>query len=391
MSELRREGEKVMINRIRSVSTGLMVTLLLLLTSCAVGIKENMKAMHDVTQPKTITDDISHLGLVSKTIGSKYPKLEAAYWQVTKGNSIAMKLPDTAEPALKSIWNKPEIHDPLPSSFAGDPLVKKMIITSRHALLKSDAEQQSITRDDLVRFTSMLSNNFGGNRLMAEDKESTDAQKSAYKLAQGYLCAYFMDEKNGFVDRDGTKYMAPEFKGKVENATITALVGIIWEAIADDLFQTPIWVTDDGKYVTKGGNEPTARKMIFATTGRDISERVVKPGEAGIEENKIKVMRFLSGLAGDQSKTLSGMAYKFIGKVNLHFVIGAGFSFGDNDTLAKVLDTSFEVVSRRITVESSRHLLEPITYTAGGIAPENEGNPAKKEALKLLQISEAIN
>jgi len=77
-------------------------------------------------------------------------------------------------------------------------------------------------------------------------------------------------------------------------------------------------------------------------------ETIVAEGQDGINVYELKAIRYLSSLAADQSRLVSGAAYRMFGNLEIGFVIGGDFSFGDNDTLAKVLDTTFVVSSKRI-------------------------------------------
>lgn len=304
----------------------------------------------------------------------RYPKLEAAYWQIKAGDTSQVN-------KFKSMSELAQYNNPLPDSFAKNFMISKMIVYTRGALLSGKIQSLSVSRGDIKKLVRMIDTNFGINYLdkthIMNKQITKDSENPLYKKVLWYLYAYFIDE-DGFIDRDGTKYTAPEYKGKVENSTITAIVGILWEAIADELLETPVWYKNKkvGKeYLTKGKLQPTASKLRMAK-----DEPVVDPGKAGIEEKEVKVMRFLSGLAGEQSKILSGSVYRAIGKVNIGFVAEGGFSFGDNETLAKILDTSFEVVSKRAVLESSRQIFERVSL---GIPSDN---PVDASAIELLKI-----
>ena len=306
-----------------------------------------------------------------------YPKLEAAYWQIRVGDTHKVN-------KFNSISELAQYNNPLPDSFAKNFMISKMIVSTRDALLSGKIPSLSVSRGDIKKMVNMIDANFGINYLNTtctiNEQLAKDLKKPIYRIVLWYLYDYFIDE-DGFIDRDGTKYATPEYKGKVENSTITAIVGILWEAIADDLLATPVWYkkTDKGKkvYLTKDNVRPTASKRNVAK-----DKLVVDLGKVGIEENEVKVMRFLSGLAGEQSKMLSGSVYRAIGKVNIGFVAESGFSFGDNDTLAKILDTSFEVVAKRVVLESGRQIFEDVSLSIPSDKPVEVG---AIELLKILQ------
>lgn len=126
---------------------------------------------------------------------------------------------------------------------------------------------------------------------------------------------------------------------------LTAVVAIVIEALFDCLLDTPVYVID-GAYQTIKGREPSVCKYL--QVGK---EDIVNPGVPGIDRKELKLIRSLSGLAGDRSKILSGAVYRLFGGAEISFVIGGNFSFGDNETLAKILDTLFEVAAKRISEE----------------------------------------
>jgi len=348
---------------------------LFILSGCAsVSIRDNL-----VTGPVISSDkqmQRSEKAVSDDNVSTPYPKLEAAYWQITVGDTHKVN-------KFNSISKLAKYHNPLPDSFAKNPMISKMIVSTRDALLSGKIQSFSISRGDIKKFVRMIDVNFGINHLnptrTMNEQLAEDLKKPIYRIVLWYLYDYFIEE-DGFVDRDGTKYSAPEYKGKIENSTITAIVGILWEAIADELLETPVWykkdkVTKKDVYLTKDNVQPTASKRNVAT-----DELVVTLGKVGIEENEVKVMRFLSGLAGEQSKILSGSVYRAIGKVNIGFVAESGFSFGDNETLAKILDTSFEVLSKRIVLELSRQVFKDVSVNI------SSDDPIKASAIELLKI-----
>ena len=108
----------------------------------------------------------------------------------------------------------------------------------------------------------------------------------------------------------------------------------------------PVYVEGEGEnktYQTKGGREPSVHRLKRAG-----EETIVADGQDGIDKYELMAIRYLSSLAADQSRLVSGAVYRMFGGLEIGFLVGGDFSFGDNETLANVLDTTFEVSSKRI-------------------------------------------
>ena len=251
---------------------------------------------------------------------------------------------------------------PLPTYLANDPLIKKLIIAAYEALVKRRDSSVEVTRGDLSGTISMLKTKFA----VTADANATaksDSTKKVDKIIQQYLTAYYSDTKNGYINREGTVFKRPEIKNSIGNDVITAVVAIILEGLFDGLLGNPVYVDKDDKFQTSEGREPSAHKYKHAKP-----QTIVERGKEGIDDLELKAIRYLCGLAGDQSKTLSGAAYRSFGGMTLSLVIGGKFSFGDNDTLAKVLDTAFEVASKRIVEEGARRGFEQLTVNYLGVS-----------------------
>lgn len=132
---------------------------------------------------------------------------------------------------------------------------------------------------------------------------------------------------------------------------------IALEGLFDGILEVSVYTDGDEQYQTAKGLEPTVHKLQFART-----EKLVPDGTDGIDGLELKGIRYLSGLASDQSKVLSGLAIRAFGDLEIGFAVGGHFSFGDNDTLAKVLDTIFEVASKRIVEASAYDGFRKLTW-----------------------------
>lgn len=235
--------------------------------------------------------------------------------------------------------------DPLPKFLADDPVVSKVVIAAFESLSKEQKTTTTVTKEDAERFIVTVARNFGAR---GDDKQKAERgkEKEVFRIIERYLIWYYCDNVNGFVDREGTVYKTPEFKGSIDNDVIVAVVGIVLEGVFDGLLDVPVYVKVKGeekKYETKNGKEPSVHRLKRAG-----EETIVADGQNGIDEYELMVIRYLSSLAADQSKLVSGAAYRMFGGLEIGFVVGGDFSFGDNETLAKVIDTTFEVSSKRV-------------------------------------------
>lgn len=354
-------------------------------TGCAsVNVKKNLITLDE----NFFSDDKDKIALSSS---GENMKLEAAYRQVTNPN---FKSTDYVKFTQKSL-EAHNIENPLPSYLVNEPLIRKIVITAREALVKERTTELDITKDDISSMTRMLNHNF---RAMSSDNltkasiTAVDSTKETHKRLLSYLSAYYSGEK-GFVNREGTVFKRPEIKYSIGNDVITAVVAISLECLLDSLVHTPVYIIEKGgetKFQTIGGAQPSFdlyetrdnKPPVYRTP-------IVEQGNPGIEAGELKAIRFLSGLAGDQSKTISGAAYRAIGGVDFGFVLLGKFSFGDNDTLAKILDTAFEIASKRIVEEGAYRGFMKLTSKDGSNVQqaltnnmtESTGMPSKAKLL----------
>ena len=305
----------------------------------------------------------------SITSNNAVPLIQA-YEQVTSPSSNLSK-------GTPQITATIEATEPLPSYMANEPLIQKIVIAAYEALIKKKDSVIEVSKGDISSMTRMLNENIitnSANPVVAK----SDSTKKINKIIRQYLSTYYSDAKNGFVNREGAVFKRPEIKNSIGNDVITAVIAISMEGLFDGLLSTPVYVDDANKFQTSEGREPSVHRYKFAA-----SEPIVSKGKEGIDELELKAIRYLSGLAGDQSKTLSGAAYRAFGGLEISFVIGGKFSFGDNDTLAKILDTTFEVASKRIVEEGAYRGFKKLTVSYQ--ATSSEGGSKAELLLKEIE------
>jgi hypothetical protein len=254
---------------------------------------------------------------------------------------------------------------PLPEYLARDALVGKLVRAAYESRSQRPGTPIKVSQDDMENFLATVIRNFGA---LAPDgaPAQRDNQKNVSRIIKQYLLEYYCSDV-GFVDREGAVYKAPEFKGSVGNDVITALVAIVLEGTFDALLNTPVYVKGDGeqRYQTKAHKQPSVCRVKPQCVRE---EQLVDAGGNGIDELELRGIRFLSALAADQSKLASGAAFRAFGNLELGFVVGGDFAFGDNETLAKVLDTTFEVSSKRLVEAAAYQGFEGRT-DRGGASP----------------------
>ncbi|SFH58194.1 hypothetical protein SAMN05216299_1264 [Nitrosospira sp. Nsp14] len=352
----------------------------LFLTGCAsVNVKKNLVTLNQ----GQFFENHENVALSSVDNNTK---LKAAYAQVTGRSTNRLK---TREGSAETENNDTEY--PLPSYLANEPLIRKITVAAYQAIAEDNNNNSSleITKGDISSMTEMLNHNFNtslANGPMKATVTAEDASKETHIRLLNYLVAYYSNGEKGFINREGTVYKRPDIKYSIGNDVITAVVAITLESLFDSLLHTPVYFDVDKEnkkilWQTIGGARPTFDEY----TNKDGDNKpirfrvpIVEVGEEGIDKKDLKLIRYLSGLASDQSKMLSGAAYRAIGGLDIGFVLLGKFSFGDNDTLAQILDTSFEVASKRI--------VEEVAYQGFRRPARNQGvmtseRPSKAEVL----------
>lgn len=272
-------------------------------------------------------------------------------------------------PELRSSLNVPELDaessgaSPLPAFVRDEPATRKLLAamdaaangtlirpsgTNESATARGEARREvslELTSSDLKSMTEMISREF----LASSGKSNSSGlgDNEFVTRLRTYLFAYFT-AKDGFVSRTGAKLKPAGFEGDVSNDHILPVVAIFIEALTDQVLQFD-YVNDRGSYrapfpvMTTGGkyvvgHQPTV-SLFQSKKQEEPIDRELAEGPDSVSEMEYKGVRYISGLAAENSEFLSGMLFRLIGDVQVAFVIGPHFSFGDNETLAKMVDT----------------------------------------------------
>lgn len=337
----------------------LVALFVVVLSGCgAVGVKDNLVVLDE--DFFHTTEKVGSAGFIS-TKEQDYPALIAAYGQINgevpQGFSLAPRA------------------NIIPEFMLNEPLVKKIVNSSYSSLIEGSESSIDITNGDIESFVAMSAKNYGAEKGLGKSSDS-----AIHKIIKKYLITYYSDAKNGFIDREGTVYKRPEIKTSIGNDIITAVALITLEGVFDGILNVPVYIDDAGLYQTAKGLEPTVHKLNFASP-----EKIVLKGKDGITKFELKAIRYLSGLASDQSKALSGLVVRAFGDLEIGFVIGGHFSFGDNDTLAKLLDTVFEVSSKRIVEAGAYKGFSKLTHGSNGFTTSESMNTGATELLETIE------
>jgi len=185
-------------------------------------------------------------------------------------------------------------------------------------------------------------------------------------IAYTYFVAYFSDE---FVDRTGGTVGRPKLGVKITNETLAGFVKVGLESIydyamfdAESIKNPVVWEDKDDKEVwqTAGGKKPTLVTFTQRLQGKTVEDKTLEykgiverlqkdDTKPGITERKLDLIRLLSGYAGDISGSLSDLIVRQFGGVDIGFGVLGKFSVGDNDTLAKLVQTIIEIMAHRST------------------------------------------
>lgn len=318
-----------------------------------VNVKENLITLDRGYFPDTPTVETQGISTENKR---EHPSLRSAYRQIH------------GEPAQEFSTESINV---LPAFMLDEPLVKKIVDATYRSLIERSETAIDITIGDIKRFAFMTAKNYGPASIFRDDGSRT------HEIIKKYLITYYSDTENGFVDREGTVYKRPEIRTDIGNDIITTVALIALEGLFDGILEVPVYTDGDDQYQTAKGLEPTVHKLQFAR-----AEKLVRDRTDGIDKLELRGIRYLSGLASDQSKVLSGLAIRAFGDLEIGFGVGGHFSFGDNDTLAKVLDTIFEVASKRIVEASAYDGFSKLTWETSETL---ELGGAQSGAITLLQ------
>ena len=162
------------------------------------------------------------------------------------------------------------------------------------------------------------------------------------KMVRAYLVAY---QQGKFVTRDGVALARPDFKGGIGNPTITGFLTVVLEAMFDAKLRVPVFFEKDDKgsqkWLNAKGKTPTA-----ATWDQTLAMEAT--AQTNVTLREARAIQVFSGMAADRSGAISSALVRSFGGAELSVVIGGKFSIGDNETLAKVVDTWVEATSRRL-------------------------------------------
>jgi hypothetical protein len=196
------------------------------------------------------------------------------------------------------------------------------------------------------------------SRNSASTLATTDEQKRNLSYVfKKYYAAYIRGE---YIDRTGTLLSKPEIKKNISNDVLSAILSIFLDALADTQTRTPIIKNGDKYYPGESTKVPTA-----ITTGvikpLDVS---TTPENCGITVPEARAIGFLSNLAGDKSALLGGLILQSFQDVHLTFILGSSLSIGDNDTLATLVKSLLENVSRRAVERGAYEFFWAYSYKA---------------------------
>ncbi|MBM3889608.1 MAG: hypothetical protein FJ388_10850 [Verrucomicrobia bacterium] len=266
----------------------------------------------------------------------------------------------------------------LPAPLAESSLIRKLINANCSAFERnrsSDARKDvpvravKFTPRDFQRFVDEAIPQLGVSAWAGSGEANVSTKRGADKrddLLQQYLVVYFQGK---FVDRAGRAVAKPAVNdGAVGNDTITGFATVILEAINDAFFDVPVYYekkADDMRWLTPTGREPTYARLARKDDGSYDTARVVDVATVtDITTMELEAIQFLAGVASEESKAISGLVFRFLGGGEMSLIVGGHLSVGNNETLAKLVDTFFEVTSYRTT--------ETMTYEY--FKERNEGN-----------------
>jgi hypothetical protein len=120
-------------------------------------------------------------------------------------------------------------------------------------------------------------------------------------------------------------------------------------------------------WITKDGRTPTLATLAIELgvfdpkSPQNVGYLFVGADNRTMDAKRLCVARLLGGWAGDTAQPLTGVIMRALGGANLGVTFGLGglgkFSFGDNETLTKLVDTIVENFPRRLTEMTVEHVL----------------------------------
>ncbi len=368
----------------------------MLVSGCSV-LKKDINLRSDVFQEKPIWEstELQHLRIAQNMfVASEMPGLALLIRQVL-GEDIGIG----DNNFLQGNFVVQATEEPLPPEIANNPVTKalvRLIASSVSATSSLSEDEQKhwalpdleLSTKDFESFVMQLSKSVvvPFHQKATEDKNNHHFKIQAFANGGevnwgGLFNAYLMNYYNGkFIDRVGGAYSKPKLGLTITNETITAFISVFIEAIFDYVILTgnnikvPIVYEADAttgepiKFLTNGHAEPTLAKVVKKINGSYHLKYVVEPvqGEktkVGITEQKLCVIRATSGILGDVAQGASGTIVRLFGggTGGIAFLNGK-ISIGDNETLAKVIDTLLENWAKRTTELYLSTIMYDLTY-----------------------------
>ena len=208
---------------------------------------------------------------------------------------------------------------------------------------------ESLSLSDMEDFAehlarSMPNRPFAADSIYASERSGFEAGGDGDLNNGQIFLKYFMEyATKGFVSRSGEKLDRPAVSLKFDSAIFGAATQILVESQMDGLTGTPV--------LYKGGPDPKERRYMpkeknvkptAVALGIVDEEALLKPEESrycGITEAEYKIMRAAAAAAADGGAMVSSALLEFIGDIELSFVVGAGFSVGDAETVPTIAKT----------------------------------------------------
>ena len=307
-------------------------------------------------------------------IESNYPGLALLSNQVLGTKPSPKFMSKTRDAAAVNGYIYDHDEAPLSSDLANTKFTKKLVAMMVEAADgKRDFEDIKVSGKDFHNFVSAALTDI--ESLYSDEHTKVQVGKMYGKervlTRQGMLFAYVKAYLNGnFVDRSGNIVSKPTISGTgVSNSTVTGLLTVFLEAFFDYALsgKSPLLMQKDaivtyvqafmpdpqnpGQFVqrfkevkvnnwfTYNNNQPTAFSYVPVEEILDTTK---------ITPQKARLIRFVADLAGEKSKALSGLIFRAFGSVDVGLVVFGKFNIGDNQILAQLLDTTFEVSSKRM-------------------------------------------
>lgn len=337
-------------------------------------------------------NDLSSAASDGKTYSKEHYGLHVT--TVTAGSSQAVLA--YGETQLVAFDNQP-LHPKVASLDVTKAIVRSLEVSYLRANCRQqeNLDDMKLWRSDFESFATEVVK----TTLALERNPLPDEQDRLKKVAlakqnkkitlDGMLLEYLTAYYNGkFVDRAGGTSQKPKIDLTITNETITAVLHVAIEALADyaivDSKKIRVPIVFEGTeetenpttFINSSKQPPTLAGYVMKIKGskKPYMKYVIEPvkmnNEIGISTEKLQYIRYASGLAADSSQALSGAIVRLLGGANIGFGFMGKFSFGDNETLSKIADTIVEGATRRVTEAFASHVLYGIEIPQGISVPE---------------------